>query len=157
MASDDPAKWLRQLADGILTDPEIPPGVVVMESGTEQIAWTASHPGGLVTGELREDLSSFAESFPYFIRMDERGEPVRCECCGTLVALTPEALGVDGPWKPGIWEHESLRRHTMRRCEWMRARSDDTAEHERHRRGDEGPGELPRPENGRRRRLQGDH
>lgn len=118
--SDGPAEWLRQLADGIRTDPELPAGVVVMESGTEQVARTASHPGGLVTGELREDLASFAESFPYFIRMDERGDPIRCEICGTEVALTPEALGVRGPWKQGIWEYESLRRHTVRRCEWKR-------------------------------------
>lgn len=120
--SDDPAAWLDRIADKLRVDPGLPPGFIVGESGTERIARWASHPGGLVTGELREDLTSFAESFPYFVRLDGRGEPIRCEICGTLVALTPEALGgVSGPFKPGIWEYESLRKHTMRRCDWKRA------------------------------------
>jgi hypothetical protein len=119
--SDDPARWLRQIAENISVDASVPPGVIIAASGTEQVARTVSHPGGLVTGELREDLASFAESFPYFIRPDERGEPVACECCGTPVALTPETRGMGPPsWKPGIWEYESLRRHTLRRCEWKR-------------------------------------
>jgi hypothetical protein len=125
--SDDPAEWLRQLAAGIRADPEVPPGVIVLESGTERIARTASHPGGLVTAELAEDLRSFCESFHYSIRLSGRGEPIRCEVCGTLVSLTPETedadavLGAVSRWKPGIWEHETLRKHTMRRCEWKRA------------------------------------
>jgi hypothetical protein len=125
--SDDPAAWLRDLAANIRADPGIPPGLIALESGTGRVARWASHPGGLATGELREDLASFAESFPYFIRLDERGAPVPCECCGTLVALMPEArdgdavLGARTAWKPGIWEHETLRKHTARRCEWKRA------------------------------------
>ena len=120
--SGDPADWLRQIAENISVDAQLPPGVIALESDTEKVARWVSHPGGLVTGELREDLASFAESFPYFIRPDERGEPVACECCGTPVALTPETRGMGPPsWKPGIWEYESLRRHTMRRCEWKRA------------------------------------
>jgi hypothetical protein len=119
--------WLRQLADGIRTDPELPPGVIVLESGTGQVAGTVSFAGGTATGEMREDLRSFHESFPYNIRLSERGEPILCESCGALVALTPETrdtralLGADARWTPGIWEFGSLRRHTMRRCEWKRA------------------------------------
>lgn len=129
--SDNPADWLRQLRDGIRVDPKVPPGVIILESvtesGTERIARTASHPGGLVTAELEEDMRSFAESFHYSIRLSDRGEPIRCEVCGTLVSLTPETedenavLGALSRWKPAIWEHETLRRHTQRRCEWRRA------------------------------------
>jgi hypothetical protein len=124
--SDDRAGWLRQLRDSIRVDPEIPPGVIVLESGGERVARTASHPGGLVTEALAEDLRSFAESFPYIVRISDRGEPIRCECCGTLVALMPEARTAEAPpwspksWSPAIWEHETLRRHTQRRCEWRR-------------------------------------
>lgn len=120
--SGDPADWLRQITENICVDPAFPPGFIAMEADGERIAKWASHPGGLVTGELREDLASFAESFPYFIRPDERGEPIRCEVCGTLVALTPETRNLgSSSWRPGIWEYETARRHTMRRCEWRRA------------------------------------
>lgn len=121
--SDDPSKWLRQLTENICVDPAFPDGFIAIESDGKRVARWASHPGGLVTGELREDLASFAESFPYFVRLDERGEPIRCEMCGTLVMLVPEwtiEAGAESR-KPGIWEHESLRKHTMRRCEWKRA------------------------------------
>ena len=123
--SDDPSAWLRGLSESIRVDPEIPPGVIVLESGGERVARTASHPGGLVTEALAEDLRSFAESFPWVIRLDGRADPILCEVCGTLVALTSEAeAGMrwsERQWKPGIWEHETLRRHTQRRCEWRRA------------------------------------
>ena len=118
--NDDPAAALRNLAASMRTDPDLPPGVVVMRPGTEQIARTVSHPGGLVTDELWEDVQSFLESFPYLIRMSKRGEPIRCECCGTLVALTPEARRAGGRWILAIWEFKTLRKHTLRRCEWMR-------------------------------------
>jgi hypothetical protein len=127
----DPAEWLRGLAANLRTEPDLPPGVIVLEavaeSGTERIARTASHPGGIATSELMEDVRSFAESTPYCIRLSERGEPLWCECCGTLVALTPETadgaalLGTGARWKPAIWEYETLRKHTMRRCDAMQA------------------------------------
>jgi hypothetical protein len=97
------------------------PGLVVMECAGKQTVRTASHPGGLWSVEVQEDIRSFVESMPWFIRVDERGKPIRCECCGTLVALTPEARDRHGPFAPGIWEHETLRKHTLRRCEWRRA------------------------------------
>lgn len=86
----------------------------------------AELPGGvLVPVELlTEDMRSLGESCPYFIRPSEQSDPIRCECCGTQVALTPEALVADGPgrqYRPAIWEYETFRRHTMRRCEWRRA------------------------------------
>lgn len=116
--SDD---LVNRLRDSVRTDPELPPGVVVVQSGSQRIARTASHPGGLATEELWEDLESFLESFPYLIRLDGRGKPILCECCGTLVSLTPEAgpVAIDA-WKPAIWEHATLRKHTQRRCEWKR-------------------------------------
>jgi hypothetical protein len=123
--------WLRQLRDGIRVDPEIPPGVVMLESGTEKIARTVSRqdplPAGATDEDVAEDLRSLHESVPYIIRISERGEPIRCECCGTLVALTPEAATAATPpwspksWTPTIWEPETGRRHTLRRCEWKRA------------------------------------
>ena len=122
--SDDPADWVRQLRDSIRVDPEIPPGVVVLESGSEQVARTFSHasvPADVTLEELAEDLYSLHESHRYFIRLDGRSEPVPCEFCRTLVAQTPESEGVRGPWRPGIWEPETGRRHTLRRCEWRRA------------------------------------
>lgn len=119
--SDDPAEWLRQLGEGIRVDPDIPPGVIVLESGGQRLARTASHPGGLVTPELEEDLRSFAESFPYTIRLSERGSPAPCEACGTPIATIPASRDGETRWKPGIWEHESLRKHTLRRCVWKLA------------------------------------
>jgi len=119
--SDDPADWVRQLRDSIRVDPDVPPGLLIVESGPERLARWGGHPGGLVTDALWEDLQSWMESFPYTIRLGERGQPIVCEVCGTLVALTPEASGARAPWKPGIWEYETYRRHTQRRCEWKRA------------------------------------
>lgn len=117
--------WLRQLRDGIRVDPEIPPGVVMLESGTMKIARTVSRqdppPAGQNDEDVAEDLRSLHESYPYLVLVSDRGEPIRCECCGTLVAMTPESDTPSGPWKPGIWEPELGRRHTMRRCEWKRA------------------------------------
>jgi hypothetical protein len=41
------------------------------------------------------------------------------------VALMPEAACDQHyrtrEWKQGIWETGALRKHTLRRCEWMRA------------------------------------
>ena len=121
--SDDPADWVRQLRDSIRVDAEVPPGVIVLESGLETIARTfrrADLPAGFTVEELAEDLYSLHESYPYFIRWSDRSEPVECEFCRTLVAQTPESKGVRGPWRPGIWETATGRRHTMRRCEWKR-------------------------------------
>ena len=72
---------------------------------------------------LAEDCLSLNESAPYVVRYHEHGAPIRCECCGTMVAQMPEALITEERprrWKPGIWETEAGRRHTLRRCEWMR-------------------------------------
>lgn len=108
----------------------LPAGAVVMESDGEKTAWlSSSGPAVPRTEAAYENHRSFTESYPYLIRLPAHGEAIRCECCGAFVALVPEAflalayepLGVHGPWKPGIWEYESLRKHTMRRCEWKRA------------------------------------
>jgi hypothetical protein len=126
--SEDPATRPVERAARLAVDLAQPPGVFVMQFGTEETVRTVSFAGGLDSEDLREDLRSFRESFPYLIRVDGRGEPIRCEVCGTLVALTYEALTVSAGgkpparrrWKPGIWEPEAGRRHTMRRCEWRR-------------------------------------
>lgn len=120
-------QWLRKLTGNVRTDASLPPGLIVLESDSERVAQWCSWPGGLVDEALWEDLRSYQESFPYCIRLSDRGQPIRCEACGTLVALTPESahekaiLGARVQWTPGIWEQETLRRHTMRRCEWKRA------------------------------------
>lgn len=72
--------------------------------------------------EFAEDIASVEESMPYLVRWHERTPPITCECCGTPVTMVPEA----GSWsprtyKPAIWEEETARKHTLRRCEWQRA------------------------------------
>ena len=69
-----------------------------------------------------EDIASIAESMPYVVRMHEGTPPIRCECCGTRVSMVPEAEASVTPWafKPAIWEAETRRKHTLRRCEWTR-------------------------------------
>jgi hypothetical protein len=70
-----------------------------------------------------EDITSVNESMHYNVRTGEGPRPIRCERCGTMVMLTPEAhyLNPD-TWKPAIWEAEAEmgRKHTLRRCEWLR-------------------------------------
>ena len=76
---------------------------------------------------LAEEWRSIGESWPYFIRLYECGEPIRCECCGVSVVKIPEALADDGPsrtYRPAIWEYwrtGPVRKHTLRRCDWRRA------------------------------------
>lgn len=80
---------------------------------------------------VTEDLTSLGESAPYVVRFREGTPPQPCECCGTLLTFAPEAFcfsAGDGPpplrrWKPGAWETEAGRRHTPRRCGWMRERA----------------------------------
>lgn len=70
-----------------------------------------------------EDIKSLAESVPYVIIHPYEGTPpIRCECCGTMVAQCPEAEVSVKPWafKPAIWETETGRKHTLRRCDWLR-------------------------------------
>ena len=77
---------------------------------------------------LAEEFRSLDESWPYFIRLFERGEPIVCECCGISVVQMPEALAADGPsraYRPAIWEYSNagpVRKHTLRRCNWWRER-----------------------------------
>jgi hypothetical protein len=69
-----------------------------------------------------EDITSVNESMPFIVQMYEGTPPIRCECCGTLVTQCPEAEASAKPWtyKPAIWELEMGRKHTLRRCEWLR-------------------------------------
>lgn len=124
--SDDPAAWLQQLRENIRADPQMAPGAVVMRSGIDQAIMvsenTGFHARMLVSDLLAEDCRSLIESADYIIRYREAGPAIICECCGTPVAKMPQrcAIDRDAPWKPGIWETEMLRKHTLRRCEGKR-------------------------------------
>jgi hypothetical protein len=75
----------------------------------------------LIDPEFAEDCESVFESMPFQIRYDSAPRPIVCECCGTRVMLVSEAEHRDwGSWKPAIWEAETLRKHTLPRCGWMR-------------------------------------
>lgn len=69
-----------------------------------------------------EDWKSITESMPYVVRLHEGTRPIVCECCGTMVAQCPEAEASVTPWtyKPAIWEAQTCRKHTLRRCDWLR-------------------------------------
>jgi hypothetical protein len=68
-----------------------------------------------------EDCESLFESMPYLIRYEGSSPPVRCECCGTLVRDPLEAHSSEPrAWKRAIWEAETGRKHTLRRCNRMR-------------------------------------
>jgi len=73
-----------------------------------------------------EDIRSISESMPYVVHAHEGTPPIRCECCGTLVSMVPEAEVSVRPWafKPAIWEAATGRKHTLRRCEWTRDHPD---------------------------------
>lgn len=125
--SDDPAAWLRQISEGIRIDPRMAPGAIVMRSGIDQAIHVSDdthlHARYLRSGLLAEDCRSLIESADYVVRYREAGPAITCECCGTSVAMMAERLAAEhgGTWRPGIWEPEAGRRHTMRRCEWKRA------------------------------------
>jgi hypothetical protein len=69
-----------------------------------------------------EDIESILESKDFIIYPAKASEPVRCECCGTLVAMMPEMSVYDreNRPKPAIWEPQAGRKHTLRRCEALR-------------------------------------
>jgi hypothetical protein len=108
------------------------PGVRDVRTATVQ-AIDLSTPGALrdladsvVTPEIAEDCRSLLESAPFVVRYGEMSEPIRCECCGILVGLVPEAEMewgrpfADLASRPGVWEARTGRKHTMRRCDWRR-------------------------------------
>lgn len=68
-----------------------------------------------------EDIRSILESKDFITRPYEMTDPIRCECCGTLVTMVPEVLvyGHEKP-KPAIWEPGQWRKHTLRRCNAVR-------------------------------------
>ena len=74
-----------------------------------------------VDPEFAEDLKSLDESMPYVIRHDGASRPVPCECCGTFVSDPLEWDTRRGEqWTRAIWEAETGRKHTLRRCNWQR-------------------------------------
>ena len=75
-----------------------------------------------------EDCESVFESMPFMIRYDGASRPVQCECCGTYV-FDPLEADTRNPrrWRRAIWEAETGRKHTLRRCDWQRERQQDGA------------------------------
>lgn len=128
MTAGEPASLLRDLAANMRTHPAMPPGAFAVRSGGLQAVWASDATRVLgesvISDLIAEDCRSVMESADYIVRYGGLGPSITCECCGTDVAGMPEALvAQDRPrtWKRGIWEHETLRRHTLRRCEWKRA------------------------------------
>jgi hypothetical protein len=74
-----------------------------------------------------EDCRSLVESMPYVVLGLEAARPIRCEMCGTLVTLVPEAEAAVKPraFRPAIWEMQGgpWRKHTLRRCNWQRGQA----------------------------------
>ena len=118
--SDDPAAWLPD----VMVNPGLPDGVIVLDSGKDALLANLCGLRLAKTDPLyAEDLRSLTESVPFFIRIHEATEPIICECCGTLVAAVPEGLVSDAPGRRftrAIWESETWRKHTLRRCDWKR-------------------------------------
>lgn len=114
----------------VVTDPAMPPGVYELRSGETRLrAFLGDAAADLLwrrcrtDPEFREDVRSLLESKDWITWPQQAGEAIRCESCGTTVAQVPEALAVRAPRRPGIWEPAQWRRHTMRRCDAMRARA----------------------------------
>jgi len=78
--------WCRQIAAELGLSPDLPGEAVIVAAA--KAAADPAGPRGPALEELAEDCRSFNESLPYCIRRDEAGDPIACECCGTLVALT---------------------------------------------------------------------
>lgn len=126
---------VRAMADPLIevvTDPAIPPGVFELRSGEFRLrSFLGDAAADLLwqrcrtDPEFREDVLSLLESKDWFTYPGQAGEAIRCESCGTLVAQVPERLAAarDDRPKPGIWEPALWRRHTVRRCDAIRARS----------------------------------
>lgn len=72
---------------------------------------------------LEEDCRSLNESAPYVIRGGDATGHALCSRCGTAVARVPEGRAADGPrrqFQPAVWELVLGRKHTIRRCDWLR-------------------------------------
>ena len=73
-----------------------------------------------VDPEFAEDCESIYESMQFLIRYGRETRCIICECCGTLVVDALECSVYGRDWKRAIWEHETGRKHTLRRCNWKR-------------------------------------
>ena len=118
---------------GELRAPDVAPGLVVFESPDTRVIRMLEGTGLRIDAEyaisdlIAEDCRSLVESADYIVRFREMSDPITCECCGTLVGQCPEAEYRGDPprtWRPGIWESATGRRHTLRRCNWLRATGD---------------------------------
>jgi hypothetical protein len=99
---------------------------MAVRSGGQQGLWTSEltqlSADLAISPRIAEDCRSVIESADYIVQYGDQEPAIICECCGTSVALMPERHTEDQSrtWKPGIWEPETFRRHTLRRCEWKR-------------------------------------
>lgn len=129
------------------TVPGDPGGWPVPRTSPEQWAWPGERAIAAWLGKLRarveagdptpeiiEDLRSLSESAPFVIRVSESRGLMRCERCSTFVVAVPEALARTPPesrkWERAIWEPETGRKHTLRRCEAMRGTGMTTPQRE---------------------------
>lgn len=73
--------------------------------------------------QITEDCASLLESARFMVRWRDGSPSITCECCGITVALADEASCYDGPgrrFRSAIWEPTNGRKHTQRRCDWIR-------------------------------------
>lgn len=67
-----------------------------------------------------EECESLSESMRFLIRYDGKTTAITCECCGTCVVnVLEQAVNGDQRGR-AIWEAETGRKHTLRRCNWKR-------------------------------------
>lgn len=121
----------------LTVDPDMPPGVIEVRSGSSRArtrfisdAEAAAMADRLqrraaVDPAFAEDIASVLESKDFITHPHKASDPIRCECCGTLVTMVPEVSVYDRkPPKPAIWEPGQWRKHTARRCDAMRRLAD---------------------------------
>jgi len=70
-----------------------------------------------------EDIRSLRESMPFVIMTGEASAPLACQYCSTPIHAVPErnVADPDRIWHRALWEPETGRKHTERRCRVLRA------------------------------------
>jgi hypothetical protein len=111
-------EWMRAR---LVIDGKVPPGSDLARTADEAyiLELAARDPA------FAEDCESVMESWPYLIRPDQGTPPITCECCGTQVTAIPESDTRTAPpyrWQNAIYETGRWRKHTPRRCGYMRDR-----------------------------------
>jgi hypothetical protein len=133
MADDSPLAGIPPVE----ADPGVPPGVIEVRSGTSRVRgrFMSDALAAALADEMQrraeadpafaEEIKSVLESKDFITYSLDMTDPIRCECCGTLVAMVPEVHAREGGHpKPAIWEPGPWRKHTPRRCDAMRGTAD---------------------------------